>query len=85
MTVRRSLLKSNGSDDANFIDCIWGEDPLYFTVRSDYYFDYRLQPESPARNVGYAAFVPADGARDFYGVERGAMPHLGAYQAEKTE
>ena len=85
VTVRRSLLKSNGSDDANFIDCIWGEDPLYFTVRSDYYFDYRLQPESPARNVGYAAFVPADGDRDFYGVERGAMPHLGAYQAEKTE
>lgn len=85
VTVRRSLLKSNGSDDANFIDCIWGEDPLYFTVRSDYYFDYRLQPESPARSVGYAAFVPAEGVRDFYGVERGAMPHLGAYQAERGE
>ena len=82
VTVQRSLLKSNGSDDSNFIDCLWGADPLYYTVRSDYYFDYRLQPGSPAIAAGYSPLVPAEGARDFYGVERGATPNLGAYQAE---
>ncbi|MCM1449227.1 MAG: hypothetical protein NC082_02695 [Clostridiales bacterium] len=48
ITLRRCLLKSEGSDDDNFLECMWGEDPLYYTVREDYYFDYRLQPESPA-------------------------------------
>lgn len=82
VTFNRCLLKSNGSDDDNFIDCLWGEDPLYYTVRNDYYFDYRLKPESPAIAAGYAALVPEDGRRDFYGIDRGATPNLGAYQAE---
>ncbi len=46
---RRCLFRSeNGFDDENFHDSLWGEDPLYFTVRNDYYFDYRLQEGSPA-------------------------------------
>lgn len=49
--LRRCLLKSEGSDDDNFLNCVWGADPLYYTVREDYYFDYRLQPESPAIGV----------------------------------
>lgn len=81
VTLRRCLLKSSGTDDRNFIDCIWDTDPLYYTVRSDYYFDYRLQPESPAIGAGYPALVAADGRYDFYGVERGSAPNLGAYQA----
>lgn len=85
VTVRRSLLKSNGSDDSNFINCIWGEDPLYYTVRSDYYFDYRLQPESPAIGTGDPALVPTYGSKDFYGTDRGSTPNLGAYQTAKDE
>ncbi len=85
VTIHRCLLKSNGSDDANFIDCLWGEDPLYYTVRNDYYFDYRLQPGSPAIGAGYSALVHEEGSRDFYGVDRGPNPNLGAYQAAKEE
>ncbi|MCM1076120.1 MAG: hypothetical protein NC411_02010 [Bacteroides sp.] len=85
VTVRRSLLKSNGSDDNNFIDCLWGADPLYYTVREDYYFDYRLQPGSPAIGAAYPDLIPADGMRDFYGTDRGSSPNLGAYQTGKEE
>lgn len=85
VTVRRSLLKSNGSDDSNFINCIWGEDPLYYTVRSDYYFDYRLQPESPAIGTADPALIPEAGRKDFYGTDRGSNPNLGAYQTAKEE
>lgn len=85
VTLRRCLLKSEGKDDDNFIDCIWGADPLYNTVRNDYYFDYRLQEGSPAIGVAISELIPADGSRDFYGVERGATPNIGAYQASKPE
>lgn len=85
VTFNRCLLKSNGTDDANFIDCIWGEDPLYYTIRNEYYFDYRLQPESPAIATGYGSLVPEEGRKDFYGVDRGDNPNLGAYQASKPE
>lgn len=85
VTLRRCLLKSEGKDDDNFIDCIWGADPLYNTVRNDYYFDYRLQEGSPAIGVAIPDLIPADGSRDFYGVERGATPNIGAYQASKPE
>lgn len=85
VTLRRCLLKSEGKDDDNFIDCIWGADPLYNTVRNDYYFDYRLQEGSPAIGVAIPELIPADGSRDFYGVERGATPNIGAYQASKPE
>ncbi|MDE5666060.1 MAG: right-handed parallel beta-helix repeat-containing protein [Duncaniella sp.] len=85
VTIHRCLLKSKGKDDDNFIDCLWGEDPLYYTVRNDYYFDYRLQPESPAIGAGYTALIPEEGCLDFYGVDRGPNPNLGAYQAAKEE
>ena len=74
------LLKSNGSNDDHFIDCIWDEDPLYYTVREDYIFDYRLKSESPAIGVGKASLSthPAS-ATDAYGLPRGQNPDLGAY------
>lgn len=74
------LLKSNGSDDEHFVDCIWGEDPLYHTVREEYIFDYRLNEDSPAIGKGNASFNthPA-AATDAYGLPRGANPDLGAY------
>lgn len=80
--LRNCLLKSNGSDDDNFVECVWGEDPLYYTVRNDYLFDYRLRDDSPAIGVGNPAFTPQSGATDAYGNHRGAMPDLGAYVYE---
>lgn len=77
--LRNCLLKSNGSNDDNFIDCIWGEDPLYYTVREDYVFDYRLKPDSPAIGAGNPALVMPQGMIDIYGKNRGSRPDIGAY------
>lgn len=79
--MRYMLFKANGSDDENFINCIWNEDPLFFTVRQDYYFDYRLQPDSPALGAGYAGYVTPECLYDMDGVYRLAngAPALGAY------
>lgn len=74
--LHRCLLKSEGSDDDNFTECIWDSDPLYYTVRSDYFFDYRIKPESPAIGAADPSY-PAP--TDAYGLPRGAAPDLGAY------
>lgn len=79
VTLHRCLLKSQGSDDANFINCLWDTDPLYRTVRADYYFDYRLQAESPAIAAADPALTAPEAATDAYGLARGAAPDLGAY------
>ncbi len=79
ITMRRCLLKSKGSDDDNFIECIWDTDPLYYTVRSDYYFDYRVKPDSPAIGAGEATDAPAD----WYGTTRAST--LGAYEFTSPE
>lgn len=74
------LLKSAGSNDEHFIDCIWDEDPLYYTVREDYIFDYRLKPESPAIGVGNPGYSKHPAASvDAYGLPRGPQPDIGAY------
>lgn len=76
--VRRCLIKSEGSDDEEFLDCLWDEDPLYYTVREDYLFDYRLKPESPAIGAAYPSLYPADfPPTDRYGQPR--RGDLGAY------
>lgn len=91
VTLRRCLLKSEGTDDDNFINCIWGEDPLYYTVREDYYFDYRLQPESPALGAADPSLTPvlpyglAIPDRDLYNAPRDAAPNLGAYNTRPEE
>ncbi len=77
--LRRCLLKSAGSDDANFILCLWDTDPLYYTVREDYLFDYRLKDDSPAIGAGDASLTRTDAATDYYGLRRGSSPDLGAY------
>ena len=78
--LRNCLLKSNGSDDANFINCIWNADPLYYTVRNDYIFDYRVKPDSPAIGAGNDMYNDRDTTRDWYGVTRSYPPTLGAYE-----
>lgn len=79
--LRNCLLKSAGSDDDNFISCLWDKDPLYYTVREDYLFDYRLKPESPAIGAGDAQFTSPEAATDAYGYPRlsSPSPDLGAY------
>lgn len=78
VTFRNSLLKPAGSDDDNFIDCIWDADPMFYTVREDYIFDYRLRDGSPAIGAANPALMPS-GATDFYGTPRGNAPDIGAY------
>lgn len=77
--VRNCLLKSEGNDDDNFLNCIWGEDPLYNTVRSEYFFDYRLKVDSPAIGAADATMSSPRSAYDAYGNPRGSQPDLGAY------
>lgn len=79
--MRNVLFKSSGEDDSHFLSCVWGEDPLYYTVREDYIFDYRLRPESPAIGRGNSSFVTDLCRFDWYGMDRLATgtPDLGAY------
>lgn len=79
--LRNCLLKSNGSDDDNFINIVWGGDPKFYTVREDYIFDYRLKPESDAIARGDRSLTPTKARYDRYGNDRFAeeAPSLGAY------
>lgn len=84
--IYNCLLKSAGSDDEHFIDCVWDADPLYYTVREDYIFDYRVKPDSPAIGKGNAALSRHPAAKtDAYGLSRGANPDLGAYVFNPAE
>lgn len=80
--LRRCMLKSAGTDDDNFIDCIWETDPGFRTVREDYYFDYRLLEDSPALEAADPALTAPEAATDRYGLPRGSAPNLGAYASE---
>lgn len=79
--MRNMLFKANGSDDENFINCVWDENPLFFTIRSDYYFNYRLQPDSPAFGKGNPAYLNEECLFDMDGIYRlqEGNPALGAY------
>ena len=77
--LRRCLLKSAGTDDDNFLNCVWDADPLFRTVREDYYFDYRVKADSPAIGAADPALDSPEAATDRYGLPRGTTPDLGAY------
>lgn len=83
--LRNVLLKSKGADDDNFIDCLWEEDPLFYTIRNEYYFNYRLQPGSPAIGAGNPEYVGEESLYDMDGLNRLAdgNPALGAYVYEE--
>ena len=81
---RNCSFKSEGENDDNFINCLWDTDPLFLTVRSDYYFNYHLQPDSPVIGMGDAALLTPVSMTDINGVNRLAVspngqPTLGAY------
>ena len=79
--LRTCMLKSKGSNDDNFIDCIWDADPLFRTIRQDYYFNYRLQAESPAIGAANPMYITDICIIDPDGLNRlsGGRPDLGAY------
>lgn len=77
--IRNCSLKSAGVDDANFISCLWECDPLFYTVRNEYIFDYRLKDESPAIGAGNLDLMLPEASIDIYGLPRGDSPDLGAY------
>lgn len=83
VTLRHCLINVDGSDDANFISCIWAKDPLYYTVRNEYLFDYRLKPDSPARGQANSTVALPESATDAYGTPRTGT--LGAYEAPAPE
>ena len=79
--LRYCLFKSDGHDDDHFINCIWGADPQFLTVRDEHFFDYRLGNESDAIGKGNPALCPQEARYDRYGndrLARGAVD-LGAY------
>lgn len=83
--VRNCLVKTAGENDDNFLDCIWDEDPLFLTVRSLYYFNYHLQPDSPALAKGDPELLTPQCLIDMDGIDRMTAPPepghpaLGAY------
>jgi hypothetical protein len=79
--LRYMLLKAKGNDDDNFINCLWDKDPLFYTDRPKYLFNYRLRPDSPAIGAGDAAYVTEICRYDMDGLDRlaGGAPALGAY------
>lgn len=89
--LRNCLLKSSGEDDDNFINCVWEGDPMFYTIREDYIFDYRLKNESMAIGTGDANLCPISASIDRYGVNRfgGDSIDIGAYvwveQEEETD
>ena len=78
--VNRCLFKSAGQDDEHFTECIWDKDPLYYTVREEYIFDYRLRPDSPAIGMGHVFSNITGWGTDFYGIQRTQQPSLGAFE-----
>ncbi len=78
---RRCLFKSQGADDTHFINCLWGSDPMFATVREDYIFDYRLLPGSPAIGAAAPELTLPEAAIDMYGIPRSSTQAIGAYSA----
>lgn len=74
------LLKSDGSDDDNFIACLWNTDPKYLTDRSAYVFDYRLQEDSEALGRADVTLWPTVPTVDALGLPRPSLPAIGAYE-----
>lgn len=79
--IRSTLIPAAGSDDANFINCIWDTWPLTLENHQANLYDYRLAPGSPGIGAGDPALLIPAGAKDMYGVTRSASaPTVGAYE-----
>jgi hypothetical protein len=74
-------LKSAGTDDSNFINCLWDSDPIFNVDRETYLFDYRVSADSPSLNAGDPGLLLPAAATDLLGTSRLPLPTLGAYQS----
>lgn len=85
--LRYTMLKSGGSDDDNFINCYWDCDPMFLTVRDDYYFNYHVKPDSPAIGAGNPSYVNDLTLYDMDGANRlsAGNPTLGAYATPEED
>lgn len=86
--IRYCLMKSDGYDDENFISCVWAGLPYFYTVREDYFFDYRLRDTSEAIGKGNPEYLSDEGMTDFYGVSRlrdDGTVDIGAYSYVPSE
>lgn len=79
--IHYTLFEADGSNDEHFVDCLWNKDPLFLTDRPKYYFNYHVQPKSPALYAGDPAYVTPICLYDMDGNDRLSMgaPTLGAY------
>lgn len=79
---RYTLFRASGKDDDNFLSCIWDADPLFYTDRPKYIFNYRVKADSPAIGAGNPDYINASCMFDMDGVNRlsSGAPTLGAYQ-----
>ena len=79
--LQRCSLRSRGSNDDNFVDCLWDTDPMFFAVREDYDFNYHLKEDSPVLHSADEVFITPAAEVDFYGINRYMFgtPALGAY------
>lgn len=83
---RNCLFEPKGEDDDNFITCIWEADPMFYTVREDYLFDYRLKPESQAIAVADTSLdYPESMSTDLLGTPRPNPSAVGAYEAYSAD
>lgn len=74
------LHASGGSDDDDFIQTLWTEDPLFVLIdMPNYICDPHLQPESPARGKG-TPFTIKRLPFDLDGKPRGENPSIGCYE-----
>lgn len=81
---RNVSMKSKGENGDNFIDCLWETDPLFLTVRPDYYFNYHVAPDSSVIGMGNPNFLNSMSLTDMDGINRldatpDHRPTLGAY------
>ena len=68
--LRYCLFPEKGTDDANFLNCVWEADPLFYVQREKYIFDYRVKNESPAIGAGSVSLCPESARYDRYGCDR---------------
>ncbi len=75
---RSTAMKSGGSDDENFIGCLWDSPVDFVNTGENYLFDFSLMPESSLHGQAESSLQKADWNCDRYGNGYSATP--GAYQ-----
>jgi len=87
-TFRSCLINAEGTDDINFVDTIWNEEPKfrYINKNEDYYYNFELDSVSPAINKADRYFS-VELPFDIKGVSRlsDENPDIGCYEWVGTQ